>query len=45
MERVVAEGDAVVVTYDYRIFKKAPIPQEIIDAFHKGEMEWKARTS
>ena len=30
--RVVCEGDCWIVTYDYRIFKKAPIPQHILDA-------------
>ncbi|KNC96594.1 YbgC/YbaW family acyl-CoA thioester hydrolase [Spizellomyces punctatus DAOM BR117] len=36
-ERVVAEGECVVVSFDYKGQKKADIPKEIINAWKKGE--------
>lgn len=36
-ERVVAEGECVVVTFDYREQRKAHIPDEVIEAWKIGE--------
>lgn len=37
--RVVCEGDCWIVTYNYRIFKKASIPAHILDAMHAFSTE------
>ena len=42
LERIVATADAVAVTYDYRILKKAPIPAHIRHLFLKIEKEAEA---
>ncbi|KAJ3193426.1 hypothetical protein HK101_004858 [Irineochytrium annulatum] len=39
MQRVVANGKAEVVTFDYVNQKKAPIPSEVLAAFRKGDLE------
>lgn len=36
-EKVVAEGECVVVTFDYQTQRKADIPREIVNAFETGE--------
>jgi len=33
--RIVAEGDSLIVTYDYRLSKKAPVPAEIEKIFRE----------
>ena len=42
--RVVCEGDSWIVTYDYRVLRKAPIPAHILDAMarHAGTLGDKA---
>ena len=36
-EKVVAQGNAVGVTYDYRKLSKVDIPKEILDAYKQGD--------
>ncbi|RKO86210.1 thioesterase superfamily protein, partial [Blyttiomyces helicus] len=42
-QRIVAEGEATIVTYDYDVGRKAPIPAAVFSALKKGEgldIEW-----
>lgn len=37
-KRVVAEAETVIVTFDYKANKKAPIPKYILEAYEKGNV-------
>lgn len=42
-EQIVAEGECIVVTYNYRTSQKAPVPQEIVELARQLEKEAKER--